>query len=319
MQSRRFGRLGFEVCELGFGTWGFDERLWRDADASNCRRALEHAVANGFDFVDTAVAYGNGAAESLIGETLAAVEGGDRVRVATKIIPAEYLSGPAPHIPAEVAYPGAHVRASVEASLKRLRRERLDLVQLHSWASPWLGAGDWEETLEALRSEGKILGWGVSVFDHDGDSALALVDQGRCDSIQVVFSLFDQTPTLELFPLCVLRDVAVIARATLYHGALARPDAATRVYPEDDFRHHLFSGGHGAECRDRAMRIVDGLEEGETLPEIALRFVLSHEEVTTTVVGMRSPARVDENLAIAHAPKLPRERVLSMRRHNWLA
>lgn len=319
MESRKFGRLGFEVSELGFGTWGFDQRLWHDADPEGGKRALAHAVASGVNFVDTAVAYGNGTAESLIGETLQQVEGGASVRIATKITPKVMLSGPSPHIPATAVYPGDHVRASVEASLKRLRRECIDLIQLHAWASTWIDDGDWEETLEALKKEGKILGWGVSVFDHDGDSALALVDQGRCDSVQIVFSLFDQTPTLELLPLCALRGVAVIARAALYHGALASPQSATKVYPENDFRRLLFSGGHGAECRDRALRIADNLQEGETLADLALRFVVSHPQVTTMIVGMRSSERVEQNIAVIEQPKLTREHVLSLRQHNWLA
>lgn len=317
MRYRRFGRLGITVSELAVGTWGFDERMWKDASETETEAALALALERGVNMIDTAAAYGR--AEAWIGRVLKRERRVQDVFIASKVAPLVPIELPSPQIRAQEAFPGWHIRRSTEASLRALGVERLGLQQLHTWSPMWLGEGDWLETLEALRREGKIAGFGVSLFDHDPDSALALVESGLIDSVQVMYNLFDQGAARRLLPACERRDVAVIVRSPLYAGALSADILAGAPFSPGDWRESYFYSDHLAETRVRVAEILtDARNEPQAVAEVALRFCLSAPAVCTVAIGMRRRWNVYANLRASSLGPLEPNRLVRLKRHAWL-
>ena len=304
MRYRRLGRTGLNVSECAFGTSALKHCTPAEAGAT-----LALAFDRGINAVE--IDAGDGETVSALAEALK-TEPDRGVQVFARATSLVRLDLPSPHVPAHQAYPGKHLRAEAEALLARLGIERLALLQLHAWCPEWLHEGDWLETLEALRREGKIAGFGVSLFDHDAEAGLEAVASGRIDSVQVMINVFDPVAAAALLPLCRRHDVAVIARSPLYYGALA----GTRDYPGDDWRRGYFFEEHRQETRERVARLA---REAGPLAETALRFGLSHPAVSTVAVGMRSPEQVETNVRALVQGPLEADALGSLARHAWLA
>jgi aryl-alcohol dehydrogenase-like predicted oxidoreductase len=294
--------------------------MWGAVDDEEAMRSLALAFEWGLNFVDTAALYGHGHAERLVGRVLKRMKLGGQVCVATKVPPALPIWLPSPHIHASEAFPGEHIRRHTEQSLRNLGVEQLGLQQLHVWSPMWLGEGDWQETFERLREEGKIRGYGVSLHDHDPDSALDLVTSGAVDSVQVIYNLFDQGASKLLFPLCLKHGVGVIVRSPLYEGALSGTFSRHTRFAEGDWRQQFFAGGHLEDVTERAERIKPWVRPpDQTLADLALRFSLSHPAVTTVITGMRRRRHVYANLRVSDGPMLPAEVVRQLACHDWLS
>jgi aryl-alcohol dehydrogenase-like predicted oxidoreductase len=315
MNYRPLGRTGLEVSEIGYGAWGIGQHMWIGADDEESLRALDRAIDLGLNFIDTALAYGNGHSEQLVGQTVR--KRSETVYVATKI-PPRNLQWPArAGSPADDAFPGEHIRACTERSLRNLGLERIDVQQFHVWHDDWLDQGDWLDTVEALKREGKIRCFGVSINDHAPDTALGLVRSGRADTVQVIHNVFDQSPEDELFPAAQEHQVGVIARVPFDEGGLTGSITPETEFPEGDFRGHYFRGDRKQQVADRVAAIVDDLGiRSDQIAETALRYVLSHDAVSTVIPGMRSLRNVERNLALHDG--LPREQVERLHAHRWL-
>ena len=321
MRRRRLGRTGYEVSEIGFGAWGVGGAMWRGATDDEGREAVRRALDLGVDFFDTALAYGDGHSEVILAEVLDERGARDRVVVATKIPPMDYgWPGKASTRLARV-FPLRHLVDSVEASLKNLRAEALAIEQLHVWNDAWLSDPTWPETREAmerLRREGKVLHWGVSVNDHAPETALRLLEDPLVETAQVIYNLFDRTPERALFPRARERDLGVIARVPFDEGTLTGAIRADTTFPSGDWRERYFRGTRRAEAarRSEALRGLLG-EEARTLPELALRFCLSREEVSTVIPGMRRPAHVEANAAVSDGRALSKGLLEALAEHAW--
>lgn len=316
MEYRPFGSTGIEVSAIGFGAWGISGAQWIGADDRESLRALERAISEGVNFIDTARAYGDGHSERLVGRVVEGVS--ERVYVATKV-PPKNLIWPAPDgISVDEVFPGEHVRSSTEASLRHLGMESVDLLQLHVWHDAWIGEGDWLETIQALRDEGKIRHFGISMNDHQPANGLQAVRERLVDSVQVIYNVFDQSPADELFPACREQGVAVIVRVALDEGGLTGRITADSEFPDGDFRNHYFGGDRARQVEERVNAIAAdlGIETGE-MAATALRFVLSEPAVSTVIPGMRSVRNVERNVAIADGRGLPAEQVEKLRSHRW--
>lgn len=315
MRTRPLGSAGLEVSELGYGAWGIGKHMWIGADDEESLRALRRAFELGVDFVDTALGYGDGHSERLVGR--AAREAGAGVRVATKI-PPRNQEWPARGSAWE-AFPADWVVACTERSLRNLGVDRIDLQQLHVWSDDWLGEGDWPEAVERLKREGKIRCFGVSVDDHEPGSAVRLVRSGLVDSVQVIYNVFDQSPEDELLPAAREAGVGVIARVPFDEGGLTGRIRPETDFPEGDWRHGYFRGERKREVWRRVQAIADELGVPlERLPEIALRFCLSHPAVSTVIAGMRSLRNVEANAAAAEAGPLSPRQLELLRAHRWV-
>jgi aryl-alcohol dehydrogenase-like predicted oxidoreductase len=316
MHLRRLGRTGIEISEVGYGAWGIGGSVWEGAEDDESVRALHRAIDLGLNFIDTAAEYGGGHSERLVGQVVR--ERSERVYVATKV-PPENRVWPAPAgSRVEEVFPGEHIRSFTERSLRNLRAETLDLQQLHVWRDEWLGAGDWLETVEELKREGKIRFFGVSINDHEPESALRAVESGVIDSVQVIYNVFDQSPADRLLPACIEHDVGVIVRVALDEGGLTGTITPETTFPEGDFRNDYFGGDRKRELQEHVEAICADLGiSSDQLAETALRFVLSEPAVSTVIPGMRSVRNVERNMAIGDGSGLPAKQVEALRRHRW--
>ncbi len=317
MNYRRLGRTGLEVSEVGYGAWGIGKSQWLGAEDDESLRALGRAIDLGLNFIDTALAYGEGHSERLVGRVVK--ERDETVYVATKIPPLNQ-AWPAPSgLSPEETFPGAYVRRCTERSLENLGLEAIDVQQFHVWHDEWVREGDWLEAIEDLKREGKIRFFGVSINDHQPANAVKLIGTGVVDTVQVIYNIFDQSPEDALFPACMEHDVGVIVRVPFDEGALTGRITPETTFEEGDFRNDYFRGDRKAEVYERVRAIVSelGVTEDE-VAEVALRFVLSHPAVSTVIPGMRSVRNVERNMRVGDGKGLPEGQVQRLKTHRWV-
>ena len=316
MQKRTLGRTGLQVSEVGYGAWGIGQAMWCSADDKESLRALHHAVDRGVNFVDTALAYGDGHSERLVGQLVR--ERREPVYVATKVPPRNNTWPAPPGVPASVTYPAEYVTSSAETSLKNLGLPHIDLLQLHTWRDEFLQEDGWREALLGLKASGKVRFVGISINDHQPETALRAVASGLFDTVQVIYNIFDQSPEPELFPLCLKHNVGVLARVPFDEGALTGAITPETVFAKDDWRSDYFRGDRKQQVHDRVLKLralLDG--EAKTLPELALRFCLSQDAVSTVIPGMRRVSTVDANTAVSDGRRLSPELRNKLRGHAW--
>ncbi len=314
MRYRRLGKTGYKVAEIGYGAWGIGKQMWGGGDDAQSLKALHEAVDRGLNFIDTALAYGDGHSERLIGGFLKARP--ERIYVATKIPPKNFR-WPAQGSLDEV-FPSRHIVESTHQSLANLGVECIDLVQLHVWDDHWLERDDWFETLSKLKQEGKIAHFGVSVNDHSPESALKLVASQKTATVQVIYNIFDQSPEKDLFPLCRERDVGVIVRVPFDEGALTGAITPETTFPKRDWRNAYFKDDRKEQVQRRVGELGKLLgAEAASLPELALKFCLHHPAVSTVIPGMRRPAHVKSNTAVSDQAPLSGQLLDELREHAW--
>jgi aryl-alcohol dehydrogenase-like predicted oxidoreductase len=316
MNTRTLGRTGLQVSEVGYGAWGIGGSGWLGAQDDESLKALNTAVDCGINLIDTALGYGNGHSEELVGRV--ARERSERVVVTTKI-PPKNGRWPAPEgIDPEEAFPADHVRECTERSLRNLGLETIDVQQFHVWSDEWVDRGSWRDGIEALKAEGKIRAFGVSINDHQPANAIKLIESGAVDSVQVIYNVFDQSPEDELLAACEQHGIGVLARVPFDEGSLTGTIGPDTEFPDGDFRNRYFRDDRRQQVADRVQAILDDLGiERERLPEVALRYVLSHPAVSTVIPGMRTVRHVERNCAVGDGRGLPEAQVAALKRHRW--
>ena len=314
MQTRELGRTSLRVSEIGFGAWGLSGAQWIGATESESLKALHRALDRGINLIDTALAYGDGVSERVIGRALKERKGD--VVVATKVPPKNRI-WPASGRASEV-FPAEYVVACCEEILHNLDRDHVDLLQLHVWHDRFLEEDGFKDALAGLKRAGKARFVGISVTEHDADSALRAAESGLFDAMQILYNVFDPRPAERLLPACLAHGLGVLARVPFDEGGLTgsiRPDT---TFPDGDFRNDYFRGDRRREvfARTEALKTLLG-PEASSLPELALRFCLSAEAVSTVIPGMRSPARVLENVRAGDGRRLSPALLEKLRAHAW--
>jgi aryl-alcohol dehydrogenase-like predicted oxidoreductase len=316
MRYRKLGRSGIEVSEVGVGAWAIGGGMWGGPRDDDSRAALSHAIERGVNLIDTALVYGQGHSERLVGEVLARHP---KVLVATKVPPKSYRWPAYPESRLEENFPGDWIRSCCEQSLSHLKKDHIDLLQLHVWAEAWTDSDEWYGAMVKLREEGKIRLIGISINSHDPASALGVVKAGRVDVLQVFYNIFDQSPEDQLFPACLEHGVGVLARVPFDEGSLTGKLREDTRFPEGDFRQEYFGGNLLKETvkRVEALRpIVAGA--ASSMARGALRYCLSHPAVSTVIPGMRNVQQADENLAASDDGPLLPEVVQKLHDHRWV-
>jgi aryl-alcohol dehydrogenase-like predicted oxidoreductase len=321
MKQRPLGNTGYRVSEIGFGAWGIGGAMWRGVDDSDGRNALREAVDQGITFFDTALAYGDGHSERLIGEVLKDDIRAGRVVVATKIPPLNQEWPAKPSYKLTSVFPATHIASSTEQSLKNLRMEALHLQQLHVWNDVWLADPEWQKSLDQivrLKTEGKVLHWGISINDHAPETALKVLTDPIFETAQVIYNIYDRSPEKALFALAKQKPLGIIVRVPFDEGALTGQIKASTVFPAGDWRADYFAGDRKAEAERRGKALAGLLnDQVETLPELALRFCLSSPEVSTIIPGMRRPAHVRQNATASAKGALPAGMLSQLKPHAW--
>jgi aryl-alcohol dehydrogenase-like predicted oxidoreductase len=316
MNYRTLGRTGLKVSEIGYGAWGIGAKQWVGASDDESTKSLERAIDLGLNFIDTALAYGDGHSEKLVGAVAKRRKG---VSVATKIPPKNRKWPAERTIPVAEVYPLDYIVATTEESLRNLGMETIDLQQLHVWTDEFAGAGDWLAGIERLKKAGKIRHFGISLGEHTPDNGLKAVASGLVDTVQVIYNVFDQSPEDTLFPLCRKHNVGVLARVPFDEGGLTGKVTPETEFPKDDFRNGYFKGDRKKEVFERVSKIAADLNIGlDRLPEVALRFTLSHPAVSTVIPGMRSVKNAVANCTAGDGKGLPQDQISKLRPHRWV-
>ena len=313
MEYRTLGRTGLAISEIGYGAWGIGASNWVGAREDESVAALRRAIELGVNFIDTARGYGE--SERIVGSVL---RDHPDVLVATKVPPKNGV-WPAPGgLHPDVAFPGDHIRKSLETSLAASGLEAFDVLQFHVWSDEWVGKGDWLETIADLREEGKIRFFGVSINDYQPENALELIRSGAVDTVQVIYNAFHQQPEERLLPACAEHDVGVIVRVSLDEGGLTGRITAGATFPDGDFRNTYFGGDRPAQVEEHVTALVRDLGIGtDELADVALRYVLDHPAVSTVIAGMRSVRNVERNAATSDGRRLTESQRDVIRRHRW--
>jgi aryl-alcohol dehydrogenase-like predicted oxidoreductase len=316
MQYRRFGRLGWNVSSIGFGAWAIGAAHWGPQSHDDSINALHAALDAGVNFIDTAQGYGDGHSERVIAEALKTRR--ERVYVATKIPPAPGPWPPSPYCDIEDRYPERYLRERIERSLRDLKTDCIDVIQLHTWTRAWNRQPTALEHLAKFKREGKLLGIGISTPEHDQNSLIDLMRAGLLDCVQVIYNIFEQEPAAEFLPVAREHDVGVIVRVPFDEGSLTGKYKPDHVFPEGDFRRNYFAGDRLARSVARAEKVrATVASEEPDLPRAALRFCLAPEAVSTVIPGMRNVAQARANADASDAPPLSVEMMKKLRDHNW--
>ncbi len=315
MHYRMLGRTGLKVSEIGFGAWGIGRGQWIGAEDEVSLRALKAARDAGINFFDSALAYGMGHSEQLLAQAF----GRDpEVIIASKVPPKNMIWPAKAGTPLRQVFPKAYVLKCLDQTLSNLGRDSVDLYQFHVWTDEWADEDEWRETVEVMRSSGKVRFVGISINDHEPENVVHALRTGIINAVQVIYNIFDQSPEDVLFPWCEEHNIGVLARVPLDEGSLTgniRPDT---TFAPDDFRNEYFGGDRKRQVWERVQRIVEDANVSlEQLPDLALHFCLSHRAVSTVIPGMRTPEHVAANVAVSDATPLSAELRSKLKRHRW--
>lgn len=314
MQTRTFGRLGWQVSDVGYGMWGLAG--WTGRDADQTRESLQLAVDLGCNFFDTALAYGDGVSEQFLGE-LVRNNPAKKLFVASKIPPKNRIWPSRRGFQLNDVFPPDYIRSSTETSLKFLGLSQIDVMQFHVWEDEWADDPRWQKAVAELKSSGLVRSFGVSVNRWEPANVLRTLRTGLIDSAQVIYNIFDQNPEDELFPLCRELGVAVIARVPFDEGTLTGTLTKDSTWPEGDWRNTYFVPENLIPSVERAEKLKPLVPTEMTLPELAMRFILSNPDVSTIIPGMRQPKHVRANIATSDAGALPAELLTTLKHHRW--
>jgi aryl-alcohol dehydrogenase-like predicted oxidoreductase len=314
MRYRTFGRLGWQVSDLGYGMWGVGG--WTGSDDAESLASLERAVALGCNFFDTALAYGAGHSEQLLGQLLRG-HADQHLYIATKMPPKNSRWPATSEYTLDETFPPAHIRRSVERSLQNLGQSSVDLIQFHVWDDSWAADERWQRALDDLKREGLVRAAGISINRWEPANALRALRTGAIDAVQVIYNIFDQAPEDELFPLCRELGVAVIARVPFDEGSLTGSLTRDSHWPEGDWRNGYFVPENLIASVAHADALRPLAPPGMTMPEMALRFILANPDVATIIPGMRRLKNVESNIAASDAGGLDAEFVARLRPHRW--
>ena len=314
MRYREFGATGWDVSEVGYGMWGMAG--WTGSDDEESLKSLERAIELGCNFFDTAAAYGDGHSERLLGETLRR-HPDHRLYAATKLPPKNGKWPARAEYGIADTFPPDHIREYTERSLANLGVQTIDLLQFHVWSDTWADDEGWQKTVDALKTEGLVRAFGISVNRWQPTNVLRALDTGLIDSVQVVYNIFDQNPQDELFPACREKNIAVIARVPFDEGSLTGTLTPDTTWPKGDFRNTYFNPDHLRDTLERVERLRGIVPESMTLPELALRFILDSPDVSTVIPGMRKDRHVAGNTGVSDGARLPAELKAALKQHRW--
>lgn len=329
MKYRTLGKTGLKVSEVGMGTWQLSGSPWGwdKPDEEESNRALYKYVELGGNFIDTAWVYGRydeegdpsggTPSEEFIGKFLKESGNREKVVIATKI-PGKNRKWPARYgIPITEVFPEGYIEEMVDSSLSHLGIDSIDLMQFHVWQDDFAKEDAWKEEIQRITKKGKVKHWGISINDYQPSNCLKTLDTGLIDSIQFIFNIFHQKPIEKLLPYAEEHNIGLITRVPLDEGGLTGKITMDSKF-DDDMRSKYFGTKRLPEFVKRTDELKKLLgEEAKTLPELALRYLLSFDEVSTVIPGTRKVATAEANAAISDGRKLSAELMEELKKHVW--
>lgn len=296
LTTTELGTTGMEITAVGFGAWAIGGSGWKYAwggqDDAESAAAIRHAVERGVNWIDTAAVYGLGHSEEVVARALADLPPADRPHVFTKCGLVWDESDRAAE-PQRVMSP-ASVRREVEASLRRLGVERIDLYQVHWPADDGTPLEEYWQVMADLKAEGKVRAIGLS--NHDAPQLDRAEKVAHVDSLQPPFSAINRMAAEEI-GWCADHGTGVIVyspmQSGLLTGAFTRERAAS--LPADDWR---ATSGDFTRRLEPNLALADALRpiagrHGVSVAAVAVAWTLAWRGVTGAIVGARSPEQVD--------------------------
>lgn len=314
MNTRPLGKTTLSVSEIGSGLWGMG--AWTGSNDADSLRALQLALDLGCTFYDSAWAYGSGRSDTLLGQ-LVRKNPAVRPIVASKIPPKNLKWPTSPGDTIDDVFPIDHVVEYAERIRTAMQVDTLDVLQFHGWEDAWTTSATFERAVHELKSRRLTRAFGISLNRLQSSNGIRAVKTGMVDCVQVVYNIFDQAAADELLPVCIERKVGVIARCPLDDGGLGGKLTTSTTFPADDWRARYFTPEKLPEIVRRAEAIRATLPAGLSLPDAALRFVLSHPAVSTVIVGMRQESHVRSNIAASDRGPLDKGLLAQLKAHRW--
>lgn len=313
MTQRTLGKTGFKISEISLGTWQVGGKWGTTFDHRNADSILNRAIDNGINFIDTADVYGDGESEKAVGRVIKSRK--ERIYVATKC--GRKLS---PHT--DEAYQTSVLRKFVEDSLKNMKLDTIDLIQLHCPPTPTFYRPEIFELFDRLKQEGKILNLGVSV--ETVEEALKAIEYDNVTSVQIIFNMFRQRPAEDFFAKAAQKNVGIIVRVPLASGLLTGKFSTSSVFNKDDhraFNRHgeAFDKGETFSGIDyqNGLNAVEELKNtfpNEHLAAVALKWILMFPEVSCIIPGASHPDQIISNLQAPALADLTTEQMESVKR-----
>lgn len=314
MKYRKLGRTGFDVSDVAYGLWGMSG--WSGSNDEQSLASLQLSIDAGCNFFDTAWAYGEGKSDGLLGEIMAR-NPKKRLYAASKIPPMNDKWPALPSYQYKEVFPADHVFKYADLIRKQLRVDSIDVLQFHVWDDSWTDEPEFRATVEKLRDGGWIRYFGLSLNRWEPENGIKALHTGLVDVVQVIYNIFDQAPEDQLFPACQELNVGVIARVPLDEGSLGGKMTLGTRFPKDDWRSGYFGPENLPPTIERVEKLKKILPAGMSLPEMSLRFVLSHPAVSTQIIGMRSAEHVRENVAVSDAGPLDSALLKELKKYRW--
>ena len=294
MKYREFSNLGWKVSEIGIGCWAIGSE-WGDVSPENAKDALFTSLDNGVNFFDTADVYGDGRSEKFIGEILKNTK--EKIYVATKA--GRRLD---PHV--SKGYNLKNIEAFIDRSLLNLGIDTIDLLQLHCPPSDICGKSETYEMMDEIVKRGKIKYYGVSV--EKVSEALDAIKFPNVKSIQIIFNIFRQKPSEIFFKEAKKNNVAIIVRVPLASGLLTGKMNLNSSFPNNDHRNYningdsfdvgeTFSGINFHKGIEAVKELKKLLPHDFSLTDLALKWILSHDEVTVVIPGAKNKLQAQLN------------------------
>jgi len=319
MKYRKLGRTGFEVSEMAHGLWGMSG--WSGSDDRESLDSLQLATDLGCNFFDTAWAYGEGKSDGLLGQILSRNASpsnpSKRLYAASKIPPMNRRWPARSSYKYRDVFPADHVLKHADLIRKKLRVDNIDLLQFHVWDDSWTDEPEFRNTVEKLRRDGIIRHFGLSLNRWEPENGLKALRTGLVDAVQVIHNIFDQAPEDKLFPVCQELNIGVIARVPLDEGSLGGKMTLETKFPKGDWRAMYFGPKNLPPTIERVEKLKAVLPPALTLPQMALRYILSFPAVSTIIVGMRKAEHVRQNIAASDAGPLDAELLRQLKDHRW--
>ncbi len=312
MNYRKLGKTNFEVSEISLGTWQVGGKWGDPFDDQTAERILNEAIDRGVNFIDTADVYSDGQSEKAVGKVVR--ERSEYIYVATKC--GRQIN---PHT--NENYTVEALRGYVEESLRRMKIERIDLIQLHSIPNDVYYRPEIFGLFERLREEGKIQHLGVSV--EKVEEAIKAMEYPNVTTVQIIFNVFRQRPTELFFDLVKKHDVGVIARVPLASGLLTGKFSSDTTFGAEDHRNfnrngeafdkgETFSGidyEEGLQAVEELKKLFPG---EENLAPRALQWILSFPEVSCVIPGASKLEHLKSNLSVTDREPLTASEVAAM-------
>lgn len=320
MKFRKFGKLNWQISEIGFGAWAIGGDMWGPQNDNESIKALNKALDLGVNFIDTAQGYGSGHSEEIIGKVIK--DRKEEIYVATKVPPVSNTPWPpSDNFDSRISFPAKYIIEECEKSLKRLRRDYIDIYQFHTWAPAFNIRNEWFEAMSKLKEQGKIRAIGVSVPDTTPDSVIASLVSGKVDAVQVIYNIFEQYPQFNLLPVAEKMGTGIIVRVPFDEGALTGKFTSQTTFAEEDVRKYYFRGNNLSSVVnkvDEIKKFKDSKGHNNwSMADYALKFCLSHSSVSTVIPGIRNVRQAEMNTSVSDGILLNENELEELKKFYW--